>query len=255
MRFATLVILYAFKRPSWPTRGLRPRAGTPSPSQRASTRSQRRMPRKAAGCSVSCSVPSGGARSCARHCSIEPALRRAKLEAARPITIGDNVWIGGGAIVLPGVTVGENSVIGAGAVVTRDVPANGQHGGRRQPRSCPADDLTSTSSHEADQSEERQDRGGEGRFRCGRRASRRLMASGHNGSTSSFARSSNLAPSCRSTMTRSRPSSVSITGDGGFSPSSRRGWRRRACTERSPTKLHVPFRSGTSSIQKYARST
>jgi maltose O-acetyltransferase len=55
---------------------------------------------------------------------IEPELRRAKLEAARPITIGDNVWIGGGAIVLPGVTVGESSVIGAGAVVTRDVPAN-----------------------------------------------------------------------------------------------------------------------------------
>jgi len=55
---------------------------------------------------------------------IEPELRRAKLEAAQPITIGNNVWIGGGAIVLPGVTVGENSVIGAGAVVTRDVPAS-----------------------------------------------------------------------------------------------------------------------------------
>lgn len=55
---------------------------------------------------------------------VEPAPRRDKLEAARPISIGDNVWIGGGAIVLPGVTVGENSVIGAGAVVTRDVPPN-----------------------------------------------------------------------------------------------------------------------------------
>ncbi|MEU2556678.1 sugar O-acetyltransferase [Streptomyces sp. NPDC013313] len=55
---------------------------------------------------------------------LEPRPRRDKLEAARPITIGDNVWIGGGAIVLPGVTVGENSVIGAGAVVTKDVPAN-----------------------------------------------------------------------------------------------------------------------------------
>ena len=55
---------------------------------------------------------------------VEPAPRRDKLEAAQPITIGDNVWIGGGAIVLPGVTVGENSVIGAGAVVTRDVPPN-----------------------------------------------------------------------------------------------------------------------------------
>ncbi|MDI1459110.1 sugar O-acetyltransferase [Streptomyces sp. NPDC003388] len=55
---------------------------------------------------------------------LEPRPRRDKLEAARPITIGDNVWIGGGAIVLPGVTIGENSVIGAGAVVTKDVPAN-----------------------------------------------------------------------------------------------------------------------------------
>jgi maltose O-acetyltransferase len=55
---------------------------------------------------------------------VAPAPRRAKLEAALPITIGDNVWIGGGAIVLPGVTIGDNSVIGAGAVVTKDVPAN-----------------------------------------------------------------------------------------------------------------------------------
>ncbi|MDG9717544.1 sugar O-acetyltransferase [Streptomyces sp. DH24] len=55
---------------------------------------------------------------------VEPQPRRDKLEAARPITIGDNVWLGGGAIVLAGVTIGDNSVIGAGAVVTRDVPAN-----------------------------------------------------------------------------------------------------------------------------------
>nr|WP_237686487.1 sugar O-acetyltransferase [Arthrobacter jiangjiafuii] len=55
---------------------------------------------------------------------VEPGPRRDKLEAAKPIAIGNNVWIGGGAIVLPCVTVGENSVIGAGAVVTRDVPAN-----------------------------------------------------------------------------------------------------------------------------------
>lgn len=55
---------------------------------------------------------------------VEPGPRRDKLEAAQPITIGDNVWIGGGAIVLAGVTIGDNSVIGAGAVVTKDVPAN-----------------------------------------------------------------------------------------------------------------------------------
>ncbi|MFH0521391.1 sugar O-acetyltransferase [Streptomyces sp. M41] len=55
---------------------------------------------------------------------LEPQPRRDKLEAARPISIGDNVWLGGGAIVLPGVTIGDNSVIGAGAVVTKDVPAN-----------------------------------------------------------------------------------------------------------------------------------
>lgn len=51
-------------------------------------------------------------------------LRRAKWEAASPITIGDNAWIGGGAIVLPGVTIGENTIVGAGAVVTKDVPPN-----------------------------------------------------------------------------------------------------------------------------------
>ncbi len=55
---------------------------------------------------------------------IDPVSRRDKLEAAKPITIGDNVWFGGGAIVCPGVTIGDNSVIGAGAVVTKDIPAN-----------------------------------------------------------------------------------------------------------------------------------
>ena len=55
---------------------------------------------------------------------VEPELRRAKLEAAEPIVIGDNVWLGGGVIVLPGVTIGENTVVGAGAVVTEDLPPN-----------------------------------------------------------------------------------------------------------------------------------
>ncbi|MFI9188421.1 sugar O-acetyltransferase [Streptomyces californicus] len=55
---------------------------------------------------------------------VDPEPRRAKWEAALPITIGDNVWLGGGVIVCPGVTIGENTVVGAGAVVTRDLPAN-----------------------------------------------------------------------------------------------------------------------------------
>jgi len=55
---------------------------------------------------------------------LDPDLRRAKWEAAEPIVIETNAWLGGGAIVLPGVAVGENAVVGAGAVVTKDVPAN-----------------------------------------------------------------------------------------------------------------------------------
>jgi maltose O-acetyltransferase len=49
--------------------------------------------------------------------------RRAGLEFGRPVRIGNDVWIGGGAILLPGVTVGDGAVIGAGSVVTRDVEA------------------------------------------------------------------------------------------------------------------------------------
>lgn len=55
---------------------------------------------------------------------INPVDRRNAWEGGKPITVHDNVWIGGGAILLPGVTVGENSIIGAGAVVSRDIPAN-----------------------------------------------------------------------------------------------------------------------------------
>ena len=54
----------------------------------------------------------------------EPGPRRAKWESAAPITLEDNVWLGGSVVVCPGVTIGENSIIGAGAVVTRSVPAN-----------------------------------------------------------------------------------------------------------------------------------
>ncbi len=54
---------------------------------------------------------------------LEADVRRSGLEYARPIRIGHDVWIGGGAIILPGVTIGDRSVIGAGSVVVRDVPA------------------------------------------------------------------------------------------------------------------------------------
>ncbi len=52
----------------------------------------------------------------------DPAQRRAGLEFGRPVHIGAFAWIGGGAIILPGVTIGADAVIGAGSVVTRDVP-------------------------------------------------------------------------------------------------------------------------------------
>ncbi len=55
---------------------------------------------------------------------LDPAIRRSGLEFALPITIADNVWLGGGVIVCPGITIGENTVVGAGAVVTRNLPAN-----------------------------------------------------------------------------------------------------------------------------------
>jgi maltose O-acetyltransferase len=51
----------------------------------------------------------------------DPVQRREGFEFARPVAIGSDVWIGGGAIILPGVTIGDNSIIGAGSVVTRNV--------------------------------------------------------------------------------------------------------------------------------------
>lgn len=55
---------------------------------------------------------------------IHPEPRNKGIEYAFPITIGNNVWIGGGAIINPGVTIGDNVVIGAGSVVTKDIPPN-----------------------------------------------------------------------------------------------------------------------------------
>ncbi len=53
---------------------------------------------------------------------LKVALRNLGIEYARPIVVGDNVWIGAGAKILPGVTIGSNSVIGAGSIVTKDIP-------------------------------------------------------------------------------------------------------------------------------------
>ncbi|MFS4582823.1 sugar O-acetyltransferase [Phaeobacter sp. C3_T13_0] len=59
---------------------------------------------------------------CAEHHK-DRALRAKGFEIARPVTLGSDVWIGGGAILLPGVTIGDGAIVGAGAVVTRDVEA------------------------------------------------------------------------------------------------------------------------------------
>ncbi|MDX2177532.1 MAG: sugar O-acetyltransferase [Candidatus Sumerlaeia bacterium] len=60
---------------------------------------------------------------------LDPAARTSGGEMGRPVTIGDRVWIGGGAIILPGVAIGEDAVVAAGAVVARDVPAGALVGG------------------------------------------------------------------------------------------------------------------------------
>ena len=53
---------------------------------------------------------------------LDAALRRSGIESGKPIVIGDDAWIGGGAILNPGITIGARSVIGAGSVVTKDIP-------------------------------------------------------------------------------------------------------------------------------------
>jgi maltose O-acetyltransferase len=53
---------------------------------------------------------------------LDAELRKTR-ELGKPVTIGSDVWVGGGAIILPGVTIGDSAVIGAGSVVTKDVPA------------------------------------------------------------------------------------------------------------------------------------
>ena len=56
--------------------------------------------------------------------STNPVERNSRREWAEPVTIGNNVWIGGDVTILPGVTIGDNCTIGAGSVVTRSIPAN-----------------------------------------------------------------------------------------------------------------------------------
>jgi maltose O-acetyltransferase len=86
---------------------------------------------------VYCTILDGNEVRIGQHVMIGPAVqiytpahllqaepRIQGFEVAKAITIEDNVWIGGGAILLPGVKIGQNAVVGAGAVVTRDVPAN-----------------------------------------------------------------------------------------------------------------------------------
>lgn len=63
---------------------------------------------------------------------VDPELRRQAYQYDLPVTIEENVWVGAGATILPGVTIGKNSVIGAGSVVDRDIPRTWW------PRGCPA---------------------------------------------------------------------------------------------------------------------
>lgn len=55
---------------------------------------------------------------------LDPVLRRKNIQWAKPVTIGNDVWIGGGTTILPGISIGNNVVIGAGSVVTKNLPDN-----------------------------------------------------------------------------------------------------------------------------------
>jgi len=55
---------------------------------------------------------------------IDPTLRPKNADYTKAVTIGNNVWVGGGSIINPGITIGDNSVIGSGSVVTKDIPEN-----------------------------------------------------------------------------------------------------------------------------------
>ena len=56
--------------------------------------------------------------------AIDPQMRKAGIEVAKPITVGNNIWIGAGSTILAGVEIGDNTVIGAGSVVTKSIPSN-----------------------------------------------------------------------------------------------------------------------------------
>ena len=63
---------------------------------------------------------------CGMYTAIHPILpqeRNSGMELCKPITLGDNVWLGGDVTILPGVTIGSNTVIGAGSVVVKDIPS------------------------------------------------------------------------------------------------------------------------------------
>ncbi|PDY18523.1 acetyltransferase, partial [Bacillus cereus] len=60
---------------------------------------------------------------------LHPVERNSGKEYGKPVKIGNNVWVGGGAIINPGISIGDNAVIASGAVVTKDVPSNVVVGG------------------------------------------------------------------------------------------------------------------------------